>query len=142
MSRHRSLLISQKPMTPWIAIAHCLYWRPMVLDLPHIRSIIRAVWDSEMIFPSLVDTLVTLSHARCGVRQGDIISPIIFNIIVNAIVREWYFRMDDDDTQTIFYADDGSLSGTDPVRFNRVSLLSLIFSNAWDYISILIKPKQ
>ena len=49
-----------------------------------------------------------------GVHQGDIISPIIFNIVV-AVVQEWYFRMRDDKMQMLFYANDSCLVGTDPV---------------------------
>jgi hypothetical protein len=53
--------------------------------------------------------------ARRGVCQGDIISSIIFNIVVDFVVREWYFRMRDDKTQMLFYADDGRLVGTDQI---------------------------
>jgi hypothetical protein len=59
--------------------------------------------------------LVSHITAWHGVHQGDIISPIIFNIVVDAVVQEWYFRMKDSKTQTLFYADDGCLVGTDPI---------------------------
>jgi hypothetical protein len=65
---------------------------------PHIRSIIQAVWDLEMIVPKSGRYFGIPFPAWCRVRQGDIISPIIFNIIVEAIVHEWYFRMGDDNT--------------------------------------------
>jgi hypothetical protein len=58
---------------------------------PHIRSIIQAVWDLEMIVPKSGRYFGIPFPAWCRVRQGDIISPIIFNIIVEAIVHEWYF---------------------------------------------------
>ena len=89
---------------------------------PHVRSIIRAVWDAELIIPKSGGYFGEPFHARRGVRQGDIISPVIFNIVVDAIVREWYAYMNIgtviEDTfglETTFYADDGRLSGTDPV---------------------------
>jgi hypothetical protein len=96
---------------------------------PHIRSIIQAVWDLEMIVPKSGGYFGIPFPAWRGVRQGDIISPIIFNIIVDAVVREWYFRMGDDNTQTFFYADDGRLAGTDPATIQKgLNLLVELFN--------------
>jgi hypothetical protein len=86
---------------------------------PHIRSIIQAVWDLEMIVPKSGGYFGIPFPAWRGVHQGDIISPIIFNIIGDAVVREWYFRMGDDNTQTFFYTDDGRLAGTDPATIQK-----------------------
>jgi hypothetical protein len=93
---------------------------------PHVRSIIRAVWDAELIIPKSGGYFGEPFHARRGVRQGDIISPIIFNIVVDTIVREWYAYMNIgtviEDTfglGTMFYANNGRLSGTDPVRLQQ-----------------------
>jgi hypothetical protein len=48
-----------------------------------------------------------------GTTQGDIVSPTIFNIIVDAVVRAGYNTLNleglADDVQAIFYADDGHL---------------------------------
>jgi hypothetical protein len=82
---------------------------------PHIRSIIQTVWELELVVPKSGGYFGIPFPAWRGVRQGDIISPIVFNIVVDAVVREWYFRMKDNKTQTLFYADDGRLVGTDPV---------------------------
>jgi Reverse transcriptase (RNA-dependent DNA polymerase) len=50
--------------------------------------------------------------AECGVRQGDIISPIIFNIVVDCVLWEWYHKLGDTDLMAIFYyANDGHLAG-------------------------------
>jgi hypothetical protein len=86
---------------------------------PHICSIIQAVWDLEMIVPKSGGYFGIPFPAWRGVHQGDIISPIIFNIIVDTIVHEWYFRMGDDNTQTFFYTDDGRLAGTDPATIQK-----------------------
>jgi hypothetical protein len=93
---------------------------------PHVRSIICAVWDAELIIPKSGGYFGEPFHARRGVQQGDIISPVIFNIVVNAIVREWYACMNIGTViegtfglGTTFYADDGRLSGTDPVRLQQ-----------------------
>lgn len=52
-----------------------------------------------------------------GTMQGDIISPKIFNIVVDAVVRAWYHKLEihgiADTVETIFYADDGHLHSID-----------------------------
>ena len=59
-------------------------------------------------------------HATRGVRQGDIVSPFIFNIVCDAIIREWGVQMslidtrqERKETKAQFYADDGLLTGED-----------------------------
>ena len=80
---------------------------------------------AELIIPKSGGYFGEPFHAWRGVRQGDIISPVIFNIVVDAIVREWYAyefgTVIEDTLQTTFYADDGRLSGTDPVRLSTRS---------------------
>jgi hypothetical protein len=66
--------------------------------------------------------------AYCGVTKGGPISSLIFNVVVNAVVREWLRRTLDNKavrdglmmvqsaTQMVsFYVDDGVLSARDPV---------------------------
>ncbi len=77
--------------------------------------------------------------ASCGVRQGDIMSPIIFNIVADAVIRESEAQFCGGDpnrhllVDALFYADDGALSGEDAaevqkfldiytVNFSRVGL--------------------
>lgn len=50
--------------------------------------------------------------AERGVRQGDIVSPTIFNIVIDAVIRNAYKMLEslgDDDIIVQFYADDGIL---------------------------------
>jgi hypothetical protein len=51
--------------------------------------------------------------SRRGTTQGDVISPTIFNIIIDAIVREWYHQLRskqlEEIVRAIFYADDGHI---------------------------------
>jgi len=63
-----------------------------------------------------------------GVTQGGIISPIIFNILVDAVVQKWYADVMEDmtsaitglegaairDRASLFYADDGAIGSRDP----------------------------
>ena len=52
-----------------------------------------------------------------GVKQGDVVSPTIFNIIIDAVVRQTLYDImadNNNNTTTIqFYADDGVLAGDD-----------------------------
>ena len=51
-------------------------------------------------------------RARRGVRQGDILSRMIFNFMVDAVLRHWDATNEGND-ETSFYADDGILIGFD-----------------------------
>ena len=48
-----------------------------------------------------------------GCTQGDTDSPIIFNLIIDAVLRTWKQNIDRDKTQSCFYADDGLLENTE-----------------------------
>ena len=58
-------------------------------------------------------------RARRGVRQGDIISPLIFNIMVDTVLRHWRTCKDTSDDTVVFYADDGLLAGTEAASLQR-----------------------
>ena len=53
---------------------------------PHIRSIIQTVWELELVVPKSGGYFGIPFPAWRGVHQGDIISPIVFNIVVDAVV--------------------------------------------------------
>jgi Reverse transcriptase (RNA-dependent DNA polymerase) len=63
--------------------------------------------------------------ASRGVRQGDIISPMIFNIVTDAVIRESIkiFGNNDPNKSTmielLFYADDGAIIGEQPQEVQR-----------------------
>jgi len=50
------------------------------------------------------------------VRQGDIVSPFIFNIMVDAVVRHWEYvhQPQGSEEMAMFYADDGLITSTNP----------------------------
>jgi DNA-directed RNA polymerase subunit RPC12/RpoP len=83
---------------------------------PHTRSIIEAVWDLELAVPRSSDCYGNPFHPTRGVRQGDIISPVIFNIVIDAVIREWDIQVCKaqlTDLAIFFYADDGRIDGKD-----------------------------
>jgi len=53
--------------------------------------------------------------AEHGITQGDIISPIIFNIVMDVVLHHWYKHMASVQMHTTtlhFYADDGHMGDT------------------------------
>jgi hypothetical protein len=79
------------------------------------RSIIALVWEWELAVPKSGGCFGKPFSAHRGVRQGDVISPVIFNIVVDAVVREWYARVDVahlTGLSIFFYADDGHMACT------------------------------
>ena len=65
-----------------------------------------------------------------GVKQGDIVSPTIFNIIIDAVVRHTLHQiMENNDNQTAiqFYEDDGVLAGEDYEQIQQ--MLELLKEN-------------
>jgi Reverse transcriptase (RNA-dependent DNA polymerase) len=66
-----------------------------------------------------------------GVTQGDPLSPTLFNVIVDVVVRETKRIMHLTDNDSIFYADDGLVTGTnrDAVQYclNLITQLFALF---------------
>lgn len=79
---------------------------------PSTRRLIGIIWDGDTLIPKSGGFYGTPFHAERGVRQGDVLSPMIFNIVIDCVLREWYYRMGEStDLISIFYADDGRLAG-------------------------------
>jgi Reverse transcriptase (RNA-dependent DNA polymerase) len=83
---------------------------------PTIRGILEQVWDADTMVPKQAGFYGKAFRACRGVRQGDIVSPTIFNIVADAVIRaaeaqsnQRHGKMEQADT--IFYADDGLLVG-------------------------------
>jgi hypothetical protein len=79
-----------------------------------VRRIIELVWKGDTMTPKQNKYYGKSFKAERGVRQGDIISPTIFNIVIDAIIRDCEEKMKDKGILTIqFYADDGFIGGKD-----------------------------
>ena len=75
-----------------------------------------------------------------GVTQGDNLSPRIFNVVVDAVIREWLhhligeevawlgIRFEVRNRQVLFFADDGLLASRDPTWLqNSFDILISLF---------------
>ena len=54
----------------------------------NLDQILNIYWKWQRIVPKAGNFLWTAFGTRRGVTQGDLASPIIFNIVVDAVVRE------------------------------------------------------
>ena len=63
-----------------------------------------------------------------GCTQGDVDSPIVFNIIMDAVLRCFLSHSDYTDTICIFYADDGLLINYNPHKLQHdLNLILTLF---------------
>jgi retron-type reverse transcriptase len=64
-----------------------------------------------------------------GVTQGDPLSPLRFNIIVDAVVRQAKRLQGNIDSTIIFYADDGLITGTNREHLQQyLNIIAQLFS--------------
>jgi len=96
--------------------------------------ILNTFWDTHTIIPRQRGFFGTPFPAERGVTQGDIISPTIFNIVIDCVLHHWYQSMQDNNHTTTtlrFYADDGLLAGPNAISLqfgvNEIAQLFLTF---------------
>ena len=68
-------------------------------------------------------------QAKRGVCVGDVMSPTVFNIVVDAVIRHWkhvHSPVEFEELALLFYADDGMITGIDhQARVQASPLISL-----------------
>jgi uncharacterized protein (DUF433 family) len=83
---------------------------------PNICSIIEQIWTNDKLIPKQNKCFGKPIFAARGVQQGDIMSPTLFNIMIDAVIRDYEARARIDNKTTIqFYADDGFIGSPDYV---------------------------
>ena len=93
--------------------------RPAVMHLlerygvgPRLRTYISATWDDQRFVVKQRGFFGEPLAVRRGVTQGDVDSPIIFNVIVDAALRHLRGHTDFRGSDLGFYADDGLIEHT------------------------------
>ena len=81
---------------------------------PNIRQYVKKVWDQQTFYLRQSGFYSEGINVNRGCTQGDTDSPIIFNLIVDAVLRTWKTRPDYRNSITSFYADDGLIENEDP----------------------------
>merc|ERR1712117_801254 len=81
---------------------------------PKVRNYIRKVWNSQRFFLRQTGFYSQDIAVERGCTQGDTDSPVIFNLIVDAVLRTWKAMPDYKDSIASFYADDGLIENEDP----------------------------
>ena len=91
---------------------------------PNTLRIIRTFWERHTVIPRASGYHGRAFRATRGVTQGDILSPMIFNVVVDCIIKAW--RREHPAVaavvDTIFYADDGELISEDPVALQAATV--------------------
>ena len=84
---------------------------------PNLCRFIRTFWNCIRLVPKVGGYFGKPVSSTRGTLQGDVISPDIFNIVIDCIVRHWEFVLSQDgvplesSVHCLFYADDGNLVG-------------------------------
>ena len=82
---------------------------------PNIRRYIKKVWDEQHFMLRQTGFYSGIIDVQRGVTQGDIDSPIIFNLIIDAVLRNAMRRVEYQKSITSFYTDDGLIENNNPI---------------------------
>ena len=78
-----------------------------------VLRVLNKFWENHWIVPKQAEFFGRPFQATQSVTQGDVISPTIFNIVVDAILHAWERDTANQGEITIFYADDRYFVGYD-----------------------------
>jgi hypothetical protein len=99
---------------------------------PNIRRIISTVWAGDTMVPRQAGYFGTPFLAERGVRVGDNMSPTVFNIVIDAVVRHWEYLHQPIPLEelALFYIDDGAITGADKMRLqSSVDIITHAFES-------------
>jgi len=83
---------------------------------PNIIRLLSNFWEQHMVIPRQQQFYGDPFPADRGLTTGDIPAPVIYNIVTDAVLRQWYHDGASHamTTRARFYADDGALRDQDP----------------------------
>ena len=74
---------------------------------PNIRRYIHDIWDIQIFVLQQDQFYSNALEVNRGCTQGDTDSPIIFNIIIDGVIRTWKNSTEFKQSDACFYTDDG-----------------------------------
>jgi len=88
---------------------------------PNVIRIIATFWERHMVMPHQQAFFGKPFPAERGLATGDIPAPVIYNIVMDAILCRWYADKAAQGmaTRGRFYGDDGQLHDHDPEHLQR-----------------------
>ena len=93
---------------------------------PKVRRILTTYWHLLIMVARAGGYYGTAFGGERGVMQGEPLSPTIFNVVVDAVVRNWVHRVVEEEEARgetgrevrhqaeLFYANDGTVTSSDP----------------------------
>jgi retron-type reverse transcriptase len=89
---------------------------------PHTQLIIKALCKHKLMVPKSGDCFGKQLHPIHGIWQGDVISPILFDIAIDPMLQEWDVQVNKAQLTGLscfFYADDGWIDCDDNDKYRK-----------------------
>ena len=85
----------------------------------NIRNYINHIWDHQKYLLRQAQFYSKSFEVFKGCMPGDTDSPVIFNVVIDAVIRAWKECEGFQQSDTCFYVDDGIIQHTDPTLLQR-----------------------
>ena len=86
---------------------------------PWIRQYVARVWENQDFVLQQTRFYSELLAVERGVTQGNVDLPVIFNLIVDAVLGRLQGDLGEDTVTNSFYADDGLIESANPQELQR-----------------------
>ena len=86
----------------------------------NIRGLIERVWNDQQFILRQCGFYSDPVDIKRGCTQGDVDSPVIFNIIIDAVIQSWKPSELYNNSSALFYADDGLVENIDPYKLQKI----------------------
>ena len=80
----------------------------------NIRNYINYIWEHQKYLLRQAQFYSESFDVFRGCMPGDTDSPVIFNVVIDAIIRTWKTQQEYQGSDTCFYVDDGIIQNMDP----------------------------
>ena len=96
---------------------------------PRALNLLKTYWDQQRVALKQGGCYGRVFHPERGVTQGDIESPTLFNIMIDAVCKQLFSHLkiqfpEDEMSVVAFYADDGYIGSINPVIVQDLTTIS------------------